>query len=290
MDEYQAGNWKITSERHPMLNSAELDELSARINGAKTPDMVFGRNHFTFTNSAFNFVYTLRAEPALHLTDKVFRQSKLEMNQIKHDSINEVPKDVKVADAAKWEERKVPKDALFMEPGVEQEDLSAKIVEASSDWTYSSPYKGTIETAEGEGLPASLSIERTNDQIPVERLGQDNPILWNNEIVLYEDELEDCGGSKFYVRVRAMADCWFALVRFYCRVDGVLVRIYDTRIFHDYTTNELLREFQVKESTYAELNTAGFPFSSDWAVSPNQADTVFSYLKLKKVFRDKISY
>ena len=273
-----------------MLSSAELDELSARINGAKTPDMVFGRNHVTFTNSGFDFVYTLRAEPALRLTDYAYRQSKFEMNSIKHDSINEIGKDIKVADAEKWEERKVPKDALFMEPGVEQEDLSNKIVQASSDWTYSSPYKGTIQTIAGDGQPATLSIERTNDQIPVDRLGQDNPILWNSEVVLYEDELEDCGGSKFYVRVRAMADCWFALVRFYCRVDGVIVRIYDTRIFHDFTTNELLREFQVKESTYAELNTAGFPFSSDWAVSPGQADTVFSYLKLKKIFRDKISY
>lgn len=59
MDEYQAGNWKISIAHHPMMTSAQLDELSARINGAKTPDMVFGLNHTTFTNETNGIIYTL---------------------------------------------------------------------------------------------------------------------------------------------------------------------------------------------------------------------------------------
>ena len=62
-------------------------------------------------------------------------------------------------------------------------------------------------------------------------LGPDNPILHYGEIVLYEDELADRGYTKVYVRFRVMKDCFFALMRSYTRVDHVLARILDTRIF-----------------------------------------------------------
>ena len=47
-----------------------------------------------------------------------------------------------------------------------------------------------------------------------------------------------------------MEDCFFCLIRHYLRVDDVMIRIYDTRIFHDYDTNYILREFNAKEDTY----------------------------------------
>jgi len=51
------------------------------------------------------------------------------------------------------------------------------------------------------------------------------------EVVLFEDELGDNGYSKVNVRYRVMSDCFFVLHRSYTRVDHVLVRILDTRIF-----------------------------------------------------------
>jgi len=62
---------------------------------------------------------------------------------------------------------------------------------------------------------------------------------------LYEDELGDNGSVSTEVRFRTMKDCWFALIRHYMRVDDVVIRIYDTRLFHDYSTNYILREFTV---------------------------------------------
>jgi len=47
-----------------------------------------------------------------------------------------------------------------------------------------------------------------------------------------------------------MGDCWFALLRHYLRVDDVLIRIYDTRYYHEFGKNYILREFQVREDTY----------------------------------------
>lgn len=87
-----------------------------------------------------------------------------------------------------------------------------------------------------------------------------------------------------------MRDCWYALVRCYVRVDNVLVRIYDTRLFHDYTSSSILREFQVKESSYEEMATRGFRNNAQWTTDPNQSDLVFPFLELRLAVRDKINF
>ena len=104
-------------------------------------------------------------------------------------------------------------------------------------------------------------------QIPVGMLGQDNPILHYGQVVLYEDEFADRGYSKAYVRFRVMKDCYFILLRSYIRIDHVIVRILDTRIFHKFTDNFLIRDFSHREATYSQLKHAGFQFGSEWLLS-----------------------
>lgn len=94
----------------------------------------------------------------------------------------------------------------------------------------------------------------STEEIPLDKLGQDNPILHYGEVVLYEDELGDKGYSKVNVRFRTMKDCFFVLLRSYTRVDHVLVRILDTRVYcgdMDHSEKvELIRDFTFRESTY----------------------------------------
>lgn len=119
-------------------------------------------------------------------------------------------------------------------------------------------------------------------------LGPDNPILHYAEITLFEDEFADRGCSKANVRFRAMKDCFFLLMRSYIRIDLELVRILDTRIYHEYGSDLILRDFTWKESSYDELKLKGFLINSDWLLSPNQSDMVFGHLKEKKRFNDLI--
>lgn len=42
------------------------------------------------------------------------------------------------------------------------------------------------------------------------------------------------------------------------RVDDVMIRIYDTRFYHDFKTNYVLREFTVKEDSYENIGKKGF--------------------------------
>lgn len=50
-----------------------------------------------------------------------------------------------------------------------------------------------------------------------------------------------------------------------------------------------LREFQVKESSYEQLRTAGFPVISNWTTAPDKSDIVFESVRLIGSFK-KLSY
>lgn len=92
--------------------------------------------------------------------------------------------------------------------------------------------------------PYSVRLDhQSNLEIPVDKLGPDNPIRHYGEVLLYEDELGDKGYSKSNVRFRVMDDCFFILLRSYIRVDHVIVRILDTRIYHEFGSNVIIRDF-----------------------------------------------
>jgi hypothetical protein len=48
--------------------------------------------------------------------------------------------------------------------------------------------------------------------------------------------LEDCGEISIEAKVRVMPNCWFALVRYFLRIDNVLVRSRETRLFHEFSS------------------------------------------------------
>lgn len=50
-----------------------------------------------------------------------------------------------------------------------------------------------------------------------------------------------------------MPSSFFILLRFFLRVDGVMVRINDTRVFHDFTKDFVIREFTSKECSVKDL-------------------------------------
>lgn len=51
-----------------------------------------------------------------------------------------------------------------------------------------------------------------------------------------------------------MPSSYFVLLRYFLRVDNVLVRINDTRFFHDFNTNYVLREYSNRESSVKDLS------------------------------------
>jgi type 2A phosphatase activator TIP41 len=83
-------------------------------------------------------------------------------------------------------------------------------------------------------------------------LTRPDPILFYAEIPLFEDELHDNGSSSLLVRIRVMPTCIFILSRFTLRVDDVLFRTHDTRMYHSLSSTppSVIRQTSGWEAPY----------------------------------------
>lgn len=111
------------------------------------------------------------------------------------------------------------------------------------DWSYSTDYKGTL-------VSNSPAFESTEVPIPLELLKRPDPILFFDEVMLYEDEMADNGITMFSCKIRVMPHRLLLLCRFFMRLDGVLLRIRDTRVYVDFGSGEVIREYVAKEEKY----------------------------------------
>jgi hypothetical protein len=159
------------------------------------------------------------------------------------------------------------------------------------DWTYTTTYTGheakidpSADTVSAIHIPEPLDEptlswkpadpENPSNAIPLAELSRPDPILFYAEVPLFEDELHDNGASSLLVRIvsptssswhpfltychqRVMPTCIFILSRFTLRVDNVLFRIFDTRIYHCFSSSSplLVREIGGWESPYERVQT-----------------------------------
>ncbi|KAL2111815.1 hypothetical protein VUR80DRAFT_9295 [Thermomyces stellatus] len=117
------------------------------------------------------------------------------------------------------------------------------------DWSYSSTYDGTLE-------PGSRPFEKTDRTIPLELLKRRDPILFFDDVVLYESELDDNGVSVYSVKVRVHEKRMLLLARLFVRVDNVIVRLRDTRVYVDFETDQVTKEYTAREDSFANVKKA----------------------------------
>ena len=186
----------------------------------------------------------------------ILEQSALSEEEKMLNTIDVIPCHVQVAMARFWKNKDKSKIKDYKE------------YEASSDWTFSTSYKGTTRYLSNYAKKiedeTSLALDNNKDgavdtlklvttpeaAIPFHMLSPENPIKHFGQVYLFETDLEDCGYSMSIVRFRVMGDCFYILLRFFLRIDGVAVRVIDTRIFHEFGTDFIHREFQLAESSY----------------------------------------
>ena len=165
------------------------------------------------------------------------------------------------------------------------------------DWTFSSPYAGTILTTSNNNSSSKNSnIRHINNrqewqplpksQIPFHLLQDTSqPILLYDDIHLFEDDLHDNGESSLNIKIRVMPKCWYVLQRLFVRVDYVCVKCREVRYFclldgNDGTSaeatiassvgnnckpNVVYRDVTWREASWAELNKMNLPMDpSAW--------------------------
>ncbi|CAH1105366.1 unnamed protein product [Psylliodes chrysocephalus] len=193
-----------------------------------------------------------------HLPEMVFANNTLTLNHksglsVDFNALDALRKvsngkqTIKVAHSDTWKDSRAP------------ENLEEKI--KPFDWTFSSDYRGTI--------CGSSAASETDERINIEKLKEKEKILFYQELMLYEDELHDNGISSCTIKIRVMPSSFFVLLRFFLRVDNVMVRINDTRVFHDFSTDYILREYTNKECGVKELKLPLTMFGDPNLLSPH---------------------
>lgn len=115
------------------------------------------------------------------------------------------------------------------------------------DWTFSTNYQGT--------LSENIRIEETDLKLDIFKLMQKEKILFYHELTLFEDELHDNGISSCSVKIRVMPSGFYILLRYFLRVDKVMLKINDTRFHFEIENDFILKEYTAREAKYEELKT-----------------------------------
>lgn len=255
-EHYVFGPWTITAIKSHILQSnctqpnqcnddarCTVCRYGSELLLPQTPDMVFGNNILQIRHTIGGFGIEFNALDALKM-------------------VNHTDDIMKVAISEAWKQARADKEYI-------------KEVLKPFDWTFTTRYKGTLI---GENM---LTVSETEERIDVDKLRQKEKIMYYDDVHLFEDELADNGCALMSAKIRIMPTSFFILQRFYLRVDSVLVRIHDTRVYHEVGTDYLLREFSVRESSTTDLQAVPLSILTD----PNE---VWMHLKLKEEFLEKL--
>ncbi|KAJ5802263.1 TIP41-like protein [Penicillium pulvis] len=213
--EISVQGFRISTQKLPILKADPIEEMTRKL-GIAPPEMIFGDNYVMIEHEKSGWGINFNSFDALDRVDKT-GQSMLQ-----------------VAYSKEWQKSR------------EKTHEGIKEVVKPFDWSYSTDYMGTLS-------PKAPSFEETSDPIPIELLTRPDPILFFDEVVLYEDELADNGIAMLSCKIRVMPERLLLLTRFFMRLDNVLIRLRDTRVYVDFATREVIREYQSKECEYEKV-------------------------------------
>lgn len=206
--------FKITTQKLPILKAEPIEKMTAAL-GIAPPEMIFGDNFIAVEHPASGWGISFNAFDALDRVDKTGE------------------KRLKVAYSKEWQQSR-------------EDTHDIKEVIKPFDWSYTTDFKGTLS-------PSSPPFQNSSTPIPLELLKRPDPILFFDDVMLYEDELADNGITMLSCKVRVMPARMLLLCRFFMRLDNVMLRLRDTRIYIDFDKGEVIREYVAKEEEYEKI-------------------------------------
>ncbi|KAI1762503.1 TIP41-domain-containing protein [Hypoxylon sp. FL1150] len=249
---HRQGSFVVTSRKLPISKAGPIDAMERSL-GIPVPEMIFGDNLVGVRHVPSGWAIEFNAYDALDAVDKTDRNM------------------LQVAYARSWSASR------------EQTSAGIKDVVKPYDWSYSTTYRGTVVSApslppppppppsdsnsvpttsstntpteadgkvEGKKLP---EFRPTDKPIPIELLKRRDPILFFDDVMLYESELDDNGISVLSVKVRVHERRMLLLARLFMRLDNVVVRVRDTRVYVDFATDEVTREYTARELGFEDV-------------------------------------
>ncbi|WVQ79908.1 hypothetical protein IAT38_002008 [Cryptococcus sp. DSM 104549] len=259
VNEVTIGQWRIVATKKPILNGKEIESAEKSLN-LPLPEMTFG-------NNSLSLVYDPSASSSSSIQEGsapaewLVCGDQVELRFATLDALagvavgegweERVGGGVLVSMAEKWGRNRAWADERTASPTSAMFDVPvpSKPVKPH-DWTYSTCYAGSVAG------PSQFKPSPTHS-LPLPLLARQDPvldrILFYEDVSLYEDELHDNGESILNVRIRVMPHSFFILARLFVRVDNVLFRMYDVRIYHAFGSDEVIREVSGMEAGYEEI-------------------------------------
>lgn len=247
---YQFKDWYIESCKGRILESKgeKRERYEKEIKLPHLPDMLFADNFLRLKHNK-GFGIEFNALDSLKLVDP---SADL----------------IKVSVAKEWKESRA--DCEYIDKMVHP-----------FDWTFTTPYKGTLLKNSAENT--ELQVEsNTKERINIEKLKIPETISFFEDVCLFDDELSDHGIASLNVKMRVMPTSFYILQRFFLRVDNVVIRAYDTRIYHETDKNYLIREYTEKESLVKDLECSPRLFAE-----PNE---IVNYLTTKNTLIERLDF
>ncbi|KAI1642610.1 TIP41-domain-containing protein [Daldinia loculata] len=249
---HRQGSFIISTRKLPISKAGPIEALEQEL-GIPVPEMIFGDNLVSVRHAPSGWAVEFNARDALDAVDKTDRNM------------------LQVAYAKSWSASR------------EQTSAGIKDVVRPYDWSYSTTYRGSVVPPSSRAPPpppgpaatendtnteeSKKSSEQevegaqknkfeftpSNNPIPIELLKRRDPILFFDEVMLYESELDDNGISIFSVKLRVHERRMLLLARLFMRLDNVVVRIRDTRVYVDFAAEEVTRECTAKELGFEDV-------------------------------------
>ena len=211
----------------PKKEQAEIHSLAYR--HLCLPEMVFPRAHITLEKSN-GLKLKFGAYPALLEWAQSHRYIPLSSFE-EHRGVSVLQS----ADAKLWSHKAVGRTNFHY------------------DWTFSTPHACTT-TMDVSWTP----LEKSGMNLALLQ-DQSLPILLYDEVVLYEDDLHDNGQSTLTCKIRVMPTCAFVLQQMWVRVDGVLLRVRDTRVSVEFGSKKICRDVVWRQCVWEDLEKYGLP-------------------------------
>eukprot|EP01004_Peranema_trichophorum_P007356 NODE_6134_length_922_cov_42.226533_g5543_i0.p1 GENE.NODE_6134_length_922_cov_42.226533_g5543_i0~~NODE_6134_length_922_cov_42.226533_g5543_i0.p1 ORF type:complete len:256 (+),score=43.78 NODE_6134_length_922_cov_42.226533_g5543_i0:74-841(+) len=223
MSVFRCNGWSFEScDSSRIMPSARMEEWQSTLAYTTLPEMIFEDNRIIIQHQDSGCIMKFVAFEAL-------REAKKKPGE----------QEVVVRYASHWRS----KDA----EGKAEADQGIR-------WTFETDYEGDFEKNGQPWLPEEESTETIDYELLKDRT---QSILFSETAVLYEDELHDNGVSKLTVRMRVMPSCFFLLMRHWLRVDEVVSRVRDIRVFHKFGSDLVVRETSVKELELEKTPSCG---------------------------------
>ncbi|EXJ88873.1 hypothetical protein A1O3_01937 [Capronia epimyces CBS 606.96] len=206
--------FRVTTQKLPILKAGPIEEMTEKL-GIAPPEMIFGDNFVSIEHPSSGWGIKFDAFGALDRVDKTGE------------------KRLKVAYSKEWQQSR-------------EDTHDIKEVVKPFDWSYTTDYKGEL-------APQGPQFQASTEPIPLELLKRPDPILFFDDVILYEDELADNGITMLSCKIRVMPARLLLLCRFFMRLDNVMLRLRDTRVYIDFEKKEVTREYVAKEEGYDKV-------------------------------------